>query len=90
MKEGILPHMHNETKKELCEGCPWGKEIDPLVNWLYGKLLMQDAGCQLERHELSTEEWKLLLDFRRERDNWIKENTPKDGKHNSGDTKVNG
>mgnify|MGYP001582295509 FL=1 len=29
---------------------------------------LQDAGCQLERHELTDEQWKLLLVLKQERE----------------------
>jgi hypothetical protein len=71
--------MHEETKKELCSACPWGMDIDPLVPWLYDYVLMQLAGCPIERWELDNEEWKMLGQFSTERELWIKENTPKHG-----------
>lgn len=62
-----------EAKGYICGDCAWG-DISTLVPWLYQKLKLLDAGCPLERDELTDEEWMLLADFRIVRDRWIKEN----------------
>lgn len=56
--------------KELCPPCP-RKQKHPqasLVNRLLGKLVLQDNGCQLDRHELKNYEWPWLNIIKAERE----------------------
>ena len=56
--------------KDICDSCPWGIEIDPLVPWIYEKLARQDAGFPLGRDDLEYEHWHLLSAFKVARDKW--------------------
>ena len=46
--------------RDVCSPCPWDKPVSWLVVHLNGYLEMQDGGCQLERHDLLNDYWKLL------------------------------
>lgn len=53
---------------ERCPGCPWDANInDPLLFKLIEYLNLLDAGCPIERHELSNDEWVLLGKLKAER-----------------------
>lgn len=47
--------------KEICPGCPWSQEPETeLVFDLLRYAALQEAGCPIERHELSDDMWLLL------------------------------
>ncbi len=56
--------------KEICDSCPWGIQIDPLVERIYEKLALQDAGCPLEKDDLDYDHWHILAAFKVERTKW--------------------
>lgn len=57
------------AEKEICPTCVHKQKVgNPLIYKLTHYMSLQDAGCQLERHELTDEQWKLLLILKQERE----------------------
>ena len=57
------------AEKEICPACIHKQEVNnPIVYKLIHYMNLQDAGCQLERHELTDEQRKLLLIIKQERE----------------------
>jgi len=46
------------VEQELCPNCPHSREIEnPILQKLLRYRAMIDAGCPVERHELTNQEW---------------------------------
>lgn len=57
------------VEKEICPACIHKKQVkEQIIYKLVHYMSVQDAGCQLERHELTDEEWILLGTIRQERE----------------------
>lgn len=60
-------------EEEICPECPHSEEVNPYLLYLLGFLELQEAGCPIERHELTNPQWKDLLKVRIERDRIVAE-----------------
>lgn len=61
-------------EKEICPLCPWGKEIsNPLIYKLLDYITLLEAGCPVERHELTDFEWKAIAILKTEQQKIITE-----------------
>lgn len=48
-------------EKEICPVCPWMQDPqEPIVYKLFEYIALQNAGCPIERHELTNFEWHQL------------------------------
>ena len=57
------------AKKEICPACVHKQEVnEPIIHKLIHYMSLQDAGCQLERHELTDEQWISLGILKQERE----------------------
>jgi len=57
------------VEQEVCPVCPWSEEVqEPVIHRLLEVLALQDAGCPIERHELTNMEWKALGVVKAERE----------------------
>lgn len=46
---------------EICPVCCWDRDVsEPVISKLLDYLAMLDAGCPVERHELTNNEWLAL------------------------------
>lgn len=56
-------------EENICPRCPWSREPEsPLIYKLIDYLDLIDAGCPVERHELTNYEWLALGEIKKERD----------------------
>ena len=48
-------------RDEVCPACPWGREVrEAAIFRLLDWLALQNAGCRLDRHDLTNHEWHML------------------------------
>lgn len=65
-------------EEEICPVCPWNAEVrEPVIHKLLDCLALQDAGCPIERHELTNFEWQALGVIKAERERVMAEEAKK-------------
>ena len=49
------------VEQEICPICPWAQEIqEPIIYKLMDFIALLNAGCPVERHELTNDEWRAV------------------------------
>jgi len=68
------------AREQICPSCEWGKPyFNPYLDKLRYYLGLQDALCQIGRHELTNDDWLALGELRSERELIIFEDARKQG-----------